>query len=184
MHQERTGGTSQNTAIDTAILVVLVVVIVFARRIFYALSSFSAPWNTVARIAIFVLLGGVCYYYYEMRVRDFRYSFILRRPEGEPDEAAAGAWAPGTVLFESVSGKKKRLLAVMKPAQFVALLAPGETYEPGVGFLRTQRFAGAFARGLHTLVYREGEKLCAVRFLPSGELLALLRDEFGADAVH
>ncbi len=180
MLQERTGGRKDDSKLDFIYLVLLVVIIVFIRRILDFFAALPSPWNSIVQGLLFIGLIVMCYLFYAKRLCDYRYSIVYHQPaEGEENifgEQKQYPWAEGTVLFERMVGSKGKLIEEVKPGELVALLEPGEAYIEKIGAFRLDRLATARARKCHTLIYRRKDKLYAARFTPSGEMARRIRE--------
>ncbi len=188
MLQERSDGGKDSARLDLLIIVVFVLLIVFIKRIAAFIKALPEPWNVVLQAALFLVLVALCYFLYAKRIRDYRYSIVYHQP-GEGEENIFGEekpypWKEGTVLFERMIANKGRFVGKIEPAELVALLAPGEEYAEKIGFSRTESFSGKSARKSFSLVYRRRNKLFAVRFSPSEEMAARVREAIAANAAQ
>jgi hypothetical protein len=188
MLQERTANKKDDSTKDLILIVLIVLVFVFIKRIFTFLAGLPMPWNTIGQGALFIGLIAGCYLFFTKRISDFRYSVIYHQPgEGETNifgDEQKYPWPEGTVLFERMVANKGRLLVTVEPSELVALVEPGETYEEKTTAFRTEHFSGKAWRKSHTLIYRRKNKLYATLFSPSQEMAAHIRNAIDANAAR
>ncbi len=185
MLQERTGNQKDDSTMDLALIVLIVLLIVFIKRIFAFFTALPMPWSTVGQVALFAGLIVGCYLFFTKRVSDYRYSVIYRQPEeGETNifgDEKKYPWPEGTVLFERMIANKGRLLVAVEPTELVALMEPGETHPEKVTALCTEHLSGKAKRKSHTLIYRRKNKLYAVRFSPTQKMVGHIRSALAAN---
>lgn len=188
MLQERTGNKKDSTVMDFILIAVIILVIVYIKKIFALCMTFPSPWNAIAQAAVFIAFVAGCYLFYTKRITDLRYSVVYHQPEeGEKNifgDEKEYPWPVGTVLFERMIANKGKLIFTIEPAELVALLEPGETYGEKISAFRTERLSGAGKRKSHTLIYKKKNKLYAAFFSPTDEFAGHVRDAVAANAAR
>lgn len=175
MFQDRTGNDKGSMWKDFVIVVLLLAMMIFLRKMLDACATLPNPWNVIAQGVVFAVLIVLCYFIYRSRITDYRYTVIYHQP-AEGEENAFGKtqpypWDEGTVLVERMVANKGRILEMIKPDEYTALLAPGEEYTDKIPFARCENLSPKSKKKSYTLVYRRDGKLGAVYFLPSDEMV-------------
>lgn len=179
MLQFRTGNDRDSMKRDFVIVVLLLAIMIFLRKILDLCSALANPWNMIAQGIVFAVIIALVYVVYRSRITDYRYTVIYHQP-AEGEENAFGKmqpypWDEGTVLIERMVANKGKLLETVKPEEFEALLAPEEEFSEKISFTRSENLSSKSKKKSYTLVYRRAGKLGAVYFLPSEEMAGYIK---------
>ncbi|MDO4528661.1 MAG: hypothetical protein Q4C03_07775 [bacterium] len=174
MHQEITR-TDPGSAARFRLFVLLVAALLVTRLLMALVAAL--PHAGIIQVAIVLVPILLFLWIYKRRLSEYRYTLYFREPpEGELDEfgdQARLAQPLGTLILESVTGRRTRVLEIIRPAEHAALLAPGERRPDGTTGL-CPLLAGCPKAQAHTLVYRRGGSLRCLMFSPSKELEQML----------
>ena len=186
MHQETVQGGKESAKVDFIIVVAFVFVILFIRQIIDLVAALPAPFNAIGQLALLAGVVVVLALVYDRRISGYRYTIVYRQiEEGEENEfghAKPYPWPVGAILFERIVGKKGKILEKIDPEEFVALLAPGETYPERVGFLNSSRLTVKRSKTAHTALFRRKGRLYAIVFHPTEEMVGYIRQTHPGEA--
>ncbi|HWQ57875.1 MAG TPA: hypothetical protein VN540_02555 [Clostridia bacterium] len=181
MLQERSGGAKDDPGMDLFFVILIVLLIVFAKNIVGLFRLLPAPWDTVVLVAAALFIAIFFYLFFTKRIVDYRYS-LASGGDGEGEDGAPEGDKPligtkeGTVLFERMIANKGRLVEKVEPEELVALVEPGKSYAERIGAGDVKRCSGLSAAKSHLLVYLRESRLMAVRFSPGTAMARRIRE--------
>lgn len=134
MHQESTDKMRGSALSDTVLFIILIV--------FFFAVGFVATYlkvklgSNLPLYAFAVVLGGLIILIYKLRLVGYRYTVFYKEPEPEFDERFNDyithedyPYPVGTVVIESISSAKGKVLEVVNRDEMRRVLEPGEEYE-------------------------------------------------------
>lgn len=176
MYQQLSDNKKDSSTLDFILIVGLIIVAFFLRRIIDAVAALPAPYSGIGQGAVIIGIIVLCYLVYTRRVSTFRYSIVYQQPkEGEENifgKEAPYPWPEGTVLFERMVANKGKLQETVTPDELVALVEPGEKYSSPIGFFNMNSFTGKDKKSAHLLVYRRKGRLWAARIHPDETMVS------------
>jgi flagellar basal body-associated protein FliL len=173
---QRPGGSSKG--LDTALIIIFIVIVLFAREISNVASSLPSPINVIVQIFLLGAIVGVLLWVYEKRISTFRYTVVYDpyvKEEGD-ESTEPLPYKKGTLMFERMVANKGKLVECVTKDEFVALMKPGEKYSEGVSFLRASNLSTAKCEESYTLIFRRSNKLYSIMFAPDEEFLKRLNE--------
>lgn len=131
MHQESTDRMKGTTVSDTVLFIVLIVFFFFAGSI---ATFLKVKFESNIPLYVFAgVLGGLILLIYKLRLVGYRYTIFYKEPEPEFDERFNDyithedyPYPVGTIVIESISSAKGKVLEVISRDEIKEFLEPGE----------------------------------------------------------
>lgn len=171
MYQESVDKLKGSAKSDT-LLFVLLIVFFFAAG---GISTFlKMKFSSNIPLYIFVLImGGLLYLYYRLRILGYRYTVFYKEPEPEYDERFGEymihedyPYPVGTFVAERTASANGTVICIIKKDQLIGLLEPGASFQADKEIVCSPRSKEKSS----SLVYNEEGKKVRVYFTPSEQL--------------
>lgn len=147
-----------------------------AVRLFMNAAS-RLPYGGAIQIGLVLALILAFLQIYKRRLCSYRYTVFHREPDPNERDAFGDpvrlSHPLGTLVFQRIDGKKEKILEEIAPAEMVALLPPGESFDSS-GLKPILAASGKASA--HTLIYRRDGKVKALHFCPSEKMQEILQE--------
>ncbi len=126
---------------------------------FVMLAIFLSPYYSIGAVALFVI-GALYLHFYNTTSKEFTYEFTPTRL---------------VVVKKDLLGKQRRMLTLMLSDVTEFAIMEGLSEERDVAAC-----GAAYEQGVYQIIYKDGETLRRLLFLPDDYMIALLRESLGA----
>lgn len=192
MFQQVSGGAKDSSKMDFIIILALVLLIIFIRRLSELFAAFASPFNIIAQVFLFGAIVAGLLMLYERRLCSYRYS-IVYDPSPKTDEegnviSAPITWKKGTFLFERMVAVKGKVIEAVQPEEFVKLIKPEKpcTDENGnavaIPISRQSKLTNLPAKKAYKLIFRRSGRLYSIDFSPDEEFLCYVEKAMQPEA--
>ena len=135
MHQESTDKMKGSAFSDTVLFIILIAFFFLAGS---AATFLKMKFGSNIPLYVFaVVLGALMVLIYKLRLTGYRYTVFYKAPEPEFDERFNDyithedyPYPVGTVVVESISSAKGKVLEVINRDELVEILEPGAEFSP------------------------------------------------------
>lgn len=171
MYQESVDRMKGTAKSDTLLFILLVLFFIFAGTAATVLRKTLE--SDIPLYALAVLLGGMIYLIYRLRIVGYRYTVFYKEPETEYDARFDDyithedyPYPVGTLVFERTVSAKGTILEVVKHDEILRLLDAGAEYDSDEEFV----YAPCKKEKASSIVIHRDNRTVRIYFTPSPEL--------------
>lgn len=186
-------GEKESSAVDGIILVLLVIVVIFTKRLSQLFTGLPSPFNIICQVLLFAAIVAGLFILYNRRIAKYRYGIAYKYIPPTDEEIENGAslnkddntdFDPGTLIFErTVAGKgktveivyKTEVLAILKPDESVSSITDGDKLV-SIPFIRQGVFTVLDKKTAHKLIYKRHNRYYEMIFHPDEKILELFEE--------
>lgn len=178
MHEEMTQSDRSSKKRDTILVIVLIAAIIFANAATSYLSQYMSHY--IPQGLTILMLLGLVYYVYKMRIVSYGYVFVYREPDPEEDIDEFGnplkfPYPAGTFAFAYLVSVKASKVYTVDMKDVLGIFAPDEPLPDGEYLYKVM--TSAKKQNSYKLLSKSDGTATCWYFSPSKELAELLTHE-------